>query len=349
MIRKYNFIILIALVFLSANLKAQEQKKQLFNKSYPVANKALSIDNSFGNITISLWDKKEYAVEVQLTTDGFSEKETAKLLSSVAINTSENGDEISISTDWDDLKMNTKGKKSFELNYQIKTPVNGRLNLENSFGNISVPDLKGALVIDLEYGQLSAGRLASAEIDLSFGGGSITSLQNGELDIMYADKLNIGRLGKVELESGFSNVSIESADHIDLEGKYGDIEIGTINTIKGSSSFSGLKIELLKKSFDMEAKYVSGKLAINHVDPGFESIAIESKFSQIKIVFDPQCNFTFTTEHKFGKLNHDNQIKKNFSNKEDYSADYKGYMGKENSKSKVFVATSYGDADLEIK
>lgn len=347
--RKYNLIGIIALVLLSTAIKAQEQTKELFNKTYQATNKSLSLDNSFGNMTISLWDKQEYAIVVELTLDGFSEKETAKILAALEIKASENGEKIEIKTDWNDLNTNSKGKKSFELNYLVKTPRNGSLKLENSFGNISIPDFNGPIEIDLEYGQLSAGRLIKADIELSFGGGSIASLQKGKLDIMYADKLNIEDLGKVTIESGFSQMKIQNADHINLEGKYGQIEIGTINSIEGSSSFSGLEIGLLKKSLDMEAKYVSGKLDIQHVDPSFDRINIESKFSQINIVFDPQCNFTFSTEHSFGKLKHDSQLIKNYSNTEDYSAEYKGYMGNKNSSSSVHVTTSYGDADLEVQ
>jgi len=346
---RYKIIYLIGLLFISSWSFGQEQTKELFNKTFKVdRNIALELDNSFGNITVSLWNKQEFEVVVELKLDGFSAKETEKFLSKVSIDSDASSSEVKVNTDWDD-NISTNGKKSFEVNYLVKIPDGHPLDIENSFGNLSLPDYAGEVKLDVEYGNLNTGKLKNGDIELSFGSGTIEELASGDLEVKYADELDINYLGNVDFETGFSHVSIKKADNIDLEGKYGELEIDEINSITGSSAFSSLEIGTLNKKLDLEVKYVSGKMRIDHIAAGFNEVTIDSKFSQIDLNFDSASKFDFHTEHKFGKLKIDkSKFKLTLSDEEDFSAEYKGYVGSNNNSSKVYVSTSYGDADLDM-
>ncbi|MBL0765550.1 DUF4097 family beta strand repeat-containing protein [Marivirga atlantica] len=346
---RYKMIYVIGLLFITSWSVAQEQTKELFNKTYKVSsNASLELDNSFGNITVSLWNKQEFEVIVELKLDGFNAKETEKFLSKVSIDGEGSSSAVKVSTDWDD-NISTNGKRSFELNYMVKIPNGHPLDIENSFGNLSLPDYSGNVKLDVEYGNLNAGKLKSGDIELSFGSGTIEELASGKLEVKYADELDINYLGTVEFETGFSKVTIQKADDIELEGKYGELEIDEINSLSGSSSFSSLEIGTLKKKLDVEVKYVSGKLRVDHIASTFDEVTIESKFSQLDLNFDAGSSFNFHTEHKFGKLRIDkSNFKLTMSDEEDFSAEYKGYVGSSSGTAKVYVSTSYGDADLDI-
>ena len=348
MIHKYK-ILLIGFLFLVSNgLLAQENSKVLLDKSYPAKGESLSIKNSFGNVTVSTWNKNEYKVTVELITDGLSDKEWANLLQKVEIDQSQDNGEIQIRTEWSNQNINTKSGQSFEVNYQISCPKSAQLDLTNSFGNLSVADMDGKIEIDEEYGNLTAGNLAHADIELSFGKGTIESVEKGDLTFKYADKVTINHLGSIDLESGFSHIKVNTADNIDFEGKYGSIEFKSLNNLDGSVGFSSMEIGQLNYALDLEAKYVGGKLYIKNVGKDFKSIDIDSKFSQVELNFDPASSFKFHTEHKFGNLKKSSALQMTTANEEDFSAEFEGYYGSQGASANVHVTTSYGDLRIDI-
>ncbi len=349
-IYKIPFAFLSLIIFTNSQGYAQTTTKQLFAKTYDVTKgTTLDLDNSFGNMNISLWNKAAFSIIVELKLEGFSEKETGKLLEKLNIEDEVSASEISIRTNWNNNNISSNGKKSFEVNYTVKVPDSHQLKLENSFGNLSIPDYNGKLDLEVEYGNLNAGKLDEVDIELSFGSGTIDAINKGELEIKYANKVEINELGIVDLETGFSKVFIKKANRIELEGKYGELVIDEINEILGSSSFSTFIIGVLNNKADLEVKYVSGKLRIDHISSDFKAIAIDSKFSRIELNFDQPANFNFHTEHKFGKLNRNNDnLNFTLTHVEDFSEEYKGYVGNQNSSAaEVYIATSYGDASLK--
>lgn len=344
-----GFIILFSTL---AHLVQAQESKILHNKNYKVnQSTSLSIDNQFGNIQISTWNKPEFAVKVTLNLSGLSEKEVAKIKEKVSVDESVTNQEIKIRTNLNNGSFNLKGSgKKFEINYEVFIPDNHPLKLKNSFGNLAMQNYNGPVNISLEYGNLTMGALNEVKLKLAFGNGTIESIKNGDISIEYADNFSIASVDYLKLESDFSKVSIENSDQMILDSKYGRLNLGTINRLTGNSEFSGLKIKLLESVIELKVSYISGSLEIAEIANNFKNVNIKSEFSAIDLNFEPGKKVPFHITTNFGNFNQSNDnIDLSLRIEEDFEKEYKGTIGKGNQgNGKVFVSTSYGNVSLAV-
>ncbi|PTB96948.1 hypothetical protein C9994_05060 [Marivirga lumbricoides] len=349
--KKYNIIVIIGLLLINYTALAQESTV-LLDKSFPVNKSAsLELNNQFGNITVTTWNKPEFYVKAQLVLTGLSEKEAQKIKEKVNVSSSQNSDRVSVETLFKKggINMNGSGKK-FEINYTVKVPDNHKLDIKNSFGNFSIQDYNGPVELNVEYGNISLGNLKTLKLKLAFGNGNIQSIKEGKLDVEYADQFNINSVIKLDLDNSFSKVTIESAELIKLDSKYGTLKIGTVDILEGDSEFSGMKIKRLNKRLELDGSYVSGSMEIESIATDFELIDLEIEFSSVELNFEPGVKIPFEVSTSFGDFKYPNS-KVNLTSRieKDFGKEFKGTLGEGNTSSgKVTVETSYGNATFKV-
>lgn len=349
---KYNLIVILGLLLIGFAGMAQESTV-LLDKSYPVnKSTALELNNQFGNITVTTWNKQEFSIKVQLILTGLSEKEAQKVKEKVDVTSSQSNERVTVETLFKKggINMNGSGKK-FEINYEVKVPDNHMLDIKNSFGNFSIQDYNGPLELNVEYGNISLGSLKNLSLKLAFGNGNVQSVQNGQLNVEYADQFNINNAVNLELDNSFSKVAIESVDILKLDSKYGQLKIGTVGTLEGDSEFSGLKIKRLNKRLELEGSYISGSMEIESIARDFESIDLEIEFSSVELNFESGAKIPFEVSTSFGDFKYpNNQVKISHRIEKDFEKEFKGTLGDGNmSSGKVTIETSYGNATLKLK
>src|ERR1700759_4662905 len=71
---------------LAANGDEDVRKQRLINKSYPVtADDKLEIENQFGNVVISTWDKNEITVDIEISARANSEEKAQDIMNRIDV------------------------------------------------------------------------------------------------------------------------------------------------------------------------------------------------------------------------------------------------------------------------
>jgi len=94
---KYLALLAFALApFLSmANTGDNVEKKRTITKSYTVGpDDRLSIENSFGNIVITTWDKNEIQVDIEIGVRGNSDERAQHMMDQINVTDHQGGKEI---------------------------------------------------------------------------------------------------------------------------------------------------------------------------------------------------------------------------------------------------------------
>jgi len=192
------------------------EKKRTINKSYSVSDKdKLSIENSFGNIVVNTWDKSEIKVDIEIGVKASTEQKAQAMMNQIDVHDSQSDNVISFKTDVNDVN-NNDGKKhknldygddrKFYIDYKIYMPIGNKLDIENSFGKISVPDLQGAVSLTSKFGELNAGKLSEVrDIDVEFGKAEIAAIHDGDISFKFNSRSHINQVsGSVKIKSEFS-------------------------------------------------------------------------------------------------------------------------------------------------
>src|SRR6186713_1712004 len=230
--RTFKKILPIVLLLATAQLFAQdvdkekkEKKRYEFfrerniSKTYTASGNTLNIDNQFGEVKITTWDKNEIKVDIHIETSSTQKELADKTFERIDVTDKQDGKDINFKT-----IMNKGGKdentgckncsNTMSIDYDIHIPSNNALNIENSFGSIVIPDYTGPVSLSNKYGSLKAGKLSKPEkVWVEFGSADLKSIGNIDLTFKYSS-VTIGSLtGKSKLKfefCGYSKVNLDN-------------------------------------------------------------------------------------------------------------------------------------------
>jgi hypothetical protein len=240
------------LLVLSAPVITQAQdvrRQRLINKSYDVtADDKLQIDNQFGNVVVSTWDKEQITVDIEVSAKASTDERAQDIMNKIDVKDSKDGHTIWFKTKVDEIHNSDKNKnrnrendRSFFIDYVIHMPASNRLSIENSFGKTEIPAFKGLVTLTSKFGSLNTGKLDNVDqIDVEFGKAYITSVNNGKVLFKFNKESRIGKVdGSVRISCEFSqNVQIGVADNI--------------QDLQFSESYSGVRLVVAK---DLSAEF----------------------------------------------------------------------------------------------
>jgi hypothetical protein len=202
------------------------RKQRLINKHYDVkADDKLEIDNQFGNVVVSTWDKSEITVDIEISARASSEERAQEIMNQIDVKDGRDGHSIWFKTKVGEINNNHnngnrhgENERGFYIDYVVHMPAANRLDIANSFGKTEVPDFRGLVTLTSKFGSLNTGKLANVDqIDVEFGKAYITSVNNGKVIFKFNKESRIGKVdGNVKINSEFSqNVQFNIADGID--------------------------------------------------------------------------------------------------------------------------------------
>jgi hypothetical protein len=243
------------------------EKKKNISKSYNVGGSdKLSIDNSFGDVVINTWDKKEFKVDVEIYAKAKTDEQAQKILDKITVKEEQSGAEVWFKTtvgkhlgsndndDGDDDDDNDNGNhkhhgdknQEFHINYVVYMPSTNPLRIENQFGKTTVPDFKGNADITSKFGSLTAGNLDNVDqIDVEFGKGEIGNVHNGKVTFKFDGKSSVKNVsGSMKLSVEFSDAQFGVSDNI-----------GDLSLINSYSSVNLVVTKNLSAIFDIHTNF----------------------------------------------------------------------------------------------
>jgi hypothetical protein len=226
-------------------------KTKTYSKSYPLSsNEQVTLDNQFGEMKISTWDRNEIKVDVNIEAKANTDEMAQKILDNIYIQDSKSGSGVSFVTKMKNQKnnWNNDNKKGYKemgmkIDYVVYMPSGNPLNATNQFGAMFVPDFRGPVNLTSKFGSLTAGKLSNVkQINMEFGEARIESVTGGKVTLKFG-KGDIRQVtGNVETRIEFCdkvrvNVDNNSKD-LNIRSSYSNLYL---NTSTGLSSSIDIK------------------------------------------------------------------------------------------------------------
>jgi hypothetical protein len=263
MIKTFS-LVLSLLMLAQANLFAQNdndndnhndnKKKYEFvktksvNKSYSVSSAdKLNIQNSFGSVKVTTWDRNEIKVDVAIEVSTNVESHAQKIIDLINVSEGRSGNEITFKTSLNDHNNNNNGSKdtksSMEINYTITMPANNALTVKNEFGSTTIPDFKGEVDLTSKFGSLTTGNLSSIKaIHVEFGKANLANITSAPVTIKFSKAVISKLSGSVKLNLEFCSSVRLSLDNnlisLDLKASYSTVNLKPLNGFQASYNIS---------------------------------------------------------------------------------------------------------------
>lgn len=272
--------------------KTRPVEKKEINKTYTAgSNDQLKVDNSFGNITISHWNKNEVAIQVLIETEARNEQQAQQELERIDIQTHKSGNTISAITKFRNSKSNKNTK--ITVDYFITLPAGLTLDLKQSFGNINLPQKnQGITTLDVQYGNIKAGSFTKkVKIKAQYSNIELQDVNQLNMDVSYCGDVSVGNGEKVSLKASYSNATFQKVTEIDVDKMYGKLQIKQAENVSMDVKYSDTTIDYLTNQ--LNAKDVSyGPIHIKELSPDFKDVKIKAHYTTANIAIPARASFT---------------------------------------------------------
>jgi len=360
---KIKHSLLILLAFININAWANPyigkyKKTKKIEKSYQVtSNVHFSVQNKYGHINLTGWNKNIVMVEVSVSVTGDDLKAVNQKLKEITIESHASGESISYIThinsnrnsSWSliSLLFGNNKRLGFEINYEIKVPINASIQINNQYGNIFIDELQGNLKLNADYGKLEAGELngESNQIDLNyFSSSQIDFIKNAVIDMDYST-MSIDKAYSLKMKADYSKIEIHNVRKLYFTNDYGSIKVGEAMIVKGSGDYQTRYFENIN-SLDFTGDY--GAIKIVNPRNGFDRIKLVCDYTNIKIINGHKASYRFNLHQDYGCFKYDylNFISKREDGQERI---IKAYFGSKDSQSIISITADYGCIKLYNK
>jgi hypothetical protein len=217
-------VLIIILMFAAMPLLAQHDDKEKkekkryeyfkernISKTYPASGNTLNIDNSFGDVIVTVGGS-EIKVDIHIEASSTDKEHAEKMFGNIDVADSKSGNQVKFKTTTnknDKDGYNCKNcKSSMSINYNVQLPAGTSLNIENSFGDIKIPDYSGTVSLVSKFGSLTAGSLLKSEkVHVEFGKADIKSINNANTTFKFS-KISVGNIsGSIKADIEFCSAS----------------------------------------------------------------------------------------------------------------------------------------------
>ncbi len=276
------------------------EKRKTYTKTYALAsNDKVTIENQFGEVKIIIWNKAEVQTDVTIIARGSSDERAQDILDHINIEDGKNSDGVYFKTNM--KNQNNKGKgehnQKMEINYEVHMPAGNPLDLTNSFGSSTVPDMTGPVELTQKFGDMVAGNLSNAkEIRVEFGSIAVDNISNCKMVVKFS-KAEIKKMsGNIKLNFEYCDKVKLSLDNsvtdLNINNSFSEVQIAVASGYGGDfdihTSFSDLKnagaLGIKEEKDEDEHGPRFDKDYTGKTGNGSNKVKIKSSFGNIKFI-----------------------------------------------------------------
>ena len=322
-------------------------KEKTISKTYAVNDDAqVNITNSYGNVNVYLWDENKISIQVNIKVSGNNEKKINERLNTIDVDFAATASKVSAKTIFTTKEWKSSNI-SYEINYTVKIPRNGSIDLNNKYGNITVEKLNGSSDITCHYGSIILGQFNN---------------KSNNISIAYSSNSSINSIDKLNLESQYSDVSFQKVNNVNIDGNYNTFNFQNVGGLNLSSNYTKVKASSIQK-IAVEGNYLTLKLgeignainiSSNYSDLQFsvsnktDAIAINGNYTNSKITCSSDFAFNFDINLGYGSFKDELDLKYTQKSEKNTSKAYSGYHISQ-GKATMKISTNYGSVQLLTK
>jgi hypothetical protein len=350
--KHYNILILFILIpFMGfSNDETAISKQKNIKKTYIVnSNAGINIENKYGNISVSTWDEDKIDLDITIKVTGGNENWVNERLNSIDIDVTALKSMVTAITSIGNSSLKSRGSSnSFEINYVIKIPKNGTINLDNKYGNITILNAESATDIACKYGKVTIGKLngTNNRIDIAYcQNSSIEYIKSGTIAARYSG-LKIIESGNLNLDTSYSDLVMSEGENIKYDCNYGNFKLQKINSFSGSGNYLTIAIAEISNSINVNTNY--SKINVSTITERANNININCGYTDVSLGYDTNYAFDFDINTRYGNIKNDNSLDVSVTESKSNTKRISGF-NKKKGQNKLVVNSNYGSVTLTKK
>ncbi|MFA7687041.1 MAG: hypothetical protein WCY25_04150 [Moheibacter sp.] len=337
--------VLVLIITTQASEPHFTEEIKVIEKSFQVdSNAQFSINNKYGNVTMTTWDKNLIEIRVEIKVDGRDSKAVKKRFDGISVAFNGTASSVTATTHVADVKG--INKTNISIHYTVRLPKTNNINIENRYGNLFLDETKGNLNIDLKYGNLTFGKLHNPINYLRLAyvtNAKIDYVKAAQIDAAYS-KLDLTRAEVLRLNVDYTDVNLGHINDLINQMDYGNLNISKVDKVSSVADYTNIKLGTLTHSLVASGDY--GTLSIKRIQQGFEKLIIDSDYASLNVGIEAAAGYSVTANMKYGKLIYPSNVQMAKKIEKSTSSYYEGKTS--NASGSIAINMSYGSAKINF-
>lgn len=274
-------------------------KRKEYSQSFSVSlSDQLLINNRYGNITVTHWNKNEALIRVEIEAKAETEEAAQATLDRVQIELKKSGNTVSGVTSLKEQRWNNNSNERFTINYYISIPSKLAINLSQKYGNINLPNNnEGRSTIQVKYGNLNAGSFTEhLHVEAKYGNVDINNVVNVGLDLGYCGNVSIGNAKLINAENKYSNMSVKKCTQINVENKYGNLKIESADKAQMDIKYSEVSFGAINSEL-LVGELAYSTLTVKELSANFKQVKVDARYGNLNLSIPSGASFKVSAEN----------------------------------------------------
>jgi hypothetical protein len=251
-------------------------------------NDAVKVNNTFGNVRVVLWDKNWVQAQAVVTAIAPDVNLVQHFLKNVEIVSFRQNEQIVFQTQIggeNSLNKNRSNATNLSVDYLITMPEGIAIQIDNSFGEVFLPNFTAPITLNLNYCTLMADGISNkaSKLNLNFGSASIKSMTGGDFN------------------SNFANINMGDAKNIHLKNSHGNLKVKTLSGVEGVLNYSNGFLENLKEAINLQINFTND-ITFGQINEHIKNFTIKANYADLILPFSEKYQGAFDIKMAHGKL-----------------------------------------------
>lgn len=305
-------IITVLCILIGAmQLKAEESKKT-YEKTFPKDGiEELVLSNNYGKIEVAQTDGNEIQVSVLMKVIAKSGAKADETLELIQVMETQSDNYLNLETKFGKdmtFKQFMTGM-SVSVDYKVTMPKGIKLRVISSNGNTYLGNFEGELNADIRNGDFKAAAIKGGEFYIKQDKGDFKVEDVASLNGDFKNCTLVIESGdQVRLTTNSCTGDLQSIDKLNIRSSGGEMKLGDIEELTGSSSFTKYEVQDLANVLDMDMKM--GEMNIRNIQLMFSEIRLKGSFTKVGLTFMKDAGYHLEIKHnKSLKMDLPNKMK----------------------------------------
>lgn len=268
----------------AASAEVSEKK---YEKTFPKDKLTeLVLSNDYGQINVEQTDGSEIQVSVNIAATAKTAAKADEALELIDIKENIGSASLNISTEFgkDMAIKQFLTSVSLQIDYRVSVPKGIKLRLIGSNCNVFVDTFEGEINADIRNGNFKANTIKGEEFYIKQDKGSFDVMDVGMMTGNFKNStIHIESGDQVKLETGSTNGKLESIEMLNIRSSGGEMKLGEIEDLTGSSSFTKYEVQDIGNILDMDMKM--GEMNVRNIHFNFSEVRIKGSFTKVGLTF----------------------------------------------------------------
>lgn len=341
-------------------VNAQFSESREFTRRFRIQPETrIDITNKYGRIELNTWKKDSVVIRFRMEITQRKPDKLRKTLENLDFDISNSQHYLVVKTQVDKNRSQIESELqkfketmlsdngSIRIDLMVWLPENRELRLENKFGDILMDDYQGEVQVTLSNGKLRAGDLTRrGTLNLSFADATISSIPEGSIVSNYSD-ITLRSAGNTRFETKSSTIEIQNAGNVIINSRRDKYRIRMTEEMEGRSNFSHFMVNGLKDKANMQMSF--GSFDMENIQAAFSTIYIESKSTDVNLVFSPEARFNYEITETKTDLNLGREMKeedREVLDSKENKVRHTGYFGRKMKEEQVIINSVGGEVNI---